>query len=140
MSGFGSRGRVALKGNCPSKLPIRKLSIRNLARDVGETGRSSRRTHLWHATQRQIIQRSSKRRTSGSNIKVTFTGAFSAELREVHPESSGLGVNEKCRSGVRAFRNLDFEGTEKREALYRGNVGWGEFCLCIVMKENRKCI
>lgn len=42
-------------------------------------------------------------RTLGSNIKVTFMGAFSVELWEVHPESSGLGVNEKCRSGVREF-------------------------------------
>lgn len=33
----------------------------------------------------------SKRRTLGSNVKITFTGAFSMELWEVHSRSSGLG-------------------------------------------------
>lgn len=71
--GFGSRGRIAPEGNCPPK------------------GRFRRK--LCH-TVCQIMQRSSKIRTSGSNIKVTFTGAFSVELWEAHPECSGREENE----------------------------------------------
>lgn len=43
------------------------------------------------ATQSLIMQRSAREGLLGSNRKIIFTGAFSVELWEVHPESSGLG-------------------------------------------------
>lgn len=52
-------------------------------------------------------------RTSGSTMKVTFTGAVSVELWEAHPECSGKGM--RCRKGVRVLkpglrRNREEEG------------------------------
>lgn len=59
------------------------------------------------------MQRSSQVRTSGSHMKVTFTGAISVELWEAHPECCGKGM--RCRKGVRVLkpglgRNREEEG------------------------------